>query len=93
MIWKALLSALYQAIAGCFVSAHCEISHLYVVVVKKVKTLSERVAVPNSSTITLQVIDGVLVDSSVNARPEDCLELMAGLLMAQTALVRKMQGG
>lgn len=72
-------------------SAQSERSHLYVVGGKRIKALSEKVAIPNSSTITLQVVNGVLVDSTVNARHEDCLELMSGLLMAQTALVRKMQ--
>ncbi|KVO11751.1 hypothetical protein WJ73_19590 [Burkholderia ubonensis] len=73
-------------------SAKKERSHLYVVGGRSVKELSQEVAVPNSSTITLTVVNGQLVSSQVNARPEDCLELMSGLLMAQTALVRRMQG-
>ncbi|WP_175837064.1 hypothetical protein [Burkholderia anthina] len=73
-------------------SAKNERSHLYVVGGRKVKELSQEVALPNTSTITLSVVDGRLVSSQVNARLEDCLELLNGLLIAQTAVVRKMQG-
>ncbi len=69
-----------------------ERSHLYVVGGQEIKELSDEVAVPDSSTMTLQVRNGRIVASQINARPEDCLEMMSGLLMLQTALVRKMQG-
>ncbi|WP_115104011.1 hypothetical protein [Paraburkholderia lacunae] len=45
----------------------------------------------NAPAIVIEVKDGMLVTCQVDARIEDCGELLAGILMAQTAILCKMR--
>lgn len=45
----------------------------------------------NASSILLEITGGMLVTCRVDARIEDCGELLRGILMAQTAILCKMR--
>lgn len=45
----------------------------------------------NAPSIVIEVTDGMLVTCQVEASVDDCGELLRGILMAQVAILRKMQ--
>ena len=46
----------------------------------------------NASCVRLEIAGGMLVTCQVDARSEDCGELLRGIVAAQRAILRKMQG-